>query len=485
MIKRSCRLLVPGLALAIASFALTREARAATFAPACTGTAGDSAALITALATANTNGQADTITLGAGCTYELSNVNNVATGGGDDGLPAIVSDAGNAITIVGNGATITRATAAPAFRIFAVAGGTLNLSDVTVSNGNSSTHGGGLVVFSGAATLTNVTVSGNSSASWGAGLHLLAGTLSIKSSTVSGNTSGSDSGGLNIDGGTATIVNSTFSGNTAVSNGGGVGNFISGSATIVNSTFAGNTANKGGGGLFNSSTGSGAITVTNSLMALNNTGLTAPDAGVGADAGAGFAPDVGGAPFVDGGNNLIGDATGAPASFTVTTLKGTGAAKIDPLLGALAANGGPTQTRALLAGSPAANAANAAVCAAAPVSGLDQRGTARAASSCDIGAFELAGSGTIDGGGGNDGSSGSDGSATGDSGGPTFGDDSGTLGDVDSGSSSGGKDGGNGGEDTPSSSSGCTTSGAPGNALGLSALILGAAMLAARRRNRR
>ncbi|HEX7101552.1 MAG TPA: choice-of-anchor Q domain-containing protein [Nitrolancea sp.] len=60
------------------------------------------------------------------------------------------------------------------------------------------------------------------------------------------------------------------------------------------------------------------------------------------------------------------------------------------MLGPLASNGGPTQTMALLPGSPAIDAGEDTVCAASPVNGLDQRGYTRPAGSpCDIGAFEL------------------------------------------------------------------------------------------------
>jgi hypothetical protein len=71
---------------------------------------------------------------------------------------------------------------------------------------------------------------------------------------------------------------------------------------------------------------------------------------------------------------------------------GTNASPIDPLLAALADNGGSTQTHALLLGSPALNAGNPLetgsggfACAAS-----DQRGVARPqGSACDMGAFEF------------------------------------------------------------------------------------------------
>ena len=72
---------------------------------------------------------------------------------------------------------------------------------------------------------------------------------------------------------------------------------------------------------------------------------------------------------LDGGNTCQLNATG---DLTNT----------NPSLGALAGNGGPTQTRALLAGSPAINHGDNAGCPAA-----DQRGYRRWGN-CDIGAFE-------------------------------------------------------------------------------------------------
>lgn len=75
------------------------------------------------------------------------------------------------------------------------------------------------------------------------------------------------------------------------------------------------------------------------------------------------------------GNNVFTDGTCSP----ITSDKIVG----DALLGALAGNGGPTQTHALLAGSPAIDAGNNAVCAA-----TDQRGVARDAA-CDVGAYEF------------------------------------------------------------------------------------------------
>jgi CSLREA domain-containing protein len=67
-------------------------------------------------------------------------------------------------------------------------------------------------------------------------------------------------------------------------------------------------------------------------------------------------------------------------------------------LGALANNGGSSQTVLLSSGSPAIDAGDDAACTAAPVSGADQRGIPRPSGEhCDIGAVEAAGArGTTD-----------------------------------------------------------------------------------------
>ena len=77
------------------------------------------------------------------------------------------------------------------------------------------------------------------------------------------------------------------------------------------------------------------------------------------------------------GNNLFTDASCAPVGSDVVVAPG------DTGVDVLADNGGPTLTHALLAGSPAIDAGDTAVCPA-----TDQRGVARDAA-CDVGAFEF------------------------------------------------------------------------------------------------
>jgi hypothetical protein len=95
-------------------------------------------------------------------------------------------------------------------------------------------------------------------------------------------------------------------------------------------------------------------------------------------AGAACGGSIAGIPRGTFSRNLADDAT--------CQLTGTeGVQNVDPRLGVLKNNGGPTDTRALGAGSPAINAADPSLCGSP-----DQRGAAPVGV-CDIGAFEFGG----------------------------------------------------------------------------------------------
>lgn len=229
----------------------------------------------------------------------------------------------------------------------------LNVINSTFQSNGSSAIVGGVVgggIFNdttGTLTVTKSTFSDNTTLDSGGGIRN-DGTLHVTASTFSVNSA--EFGGAIYNGGTLEVTNSTFSGNAA-EYGGGIDNL--GMLEVTNSTFSGNFAiiNGGGGGISNFGTG----TLKNTIVA------NSPFFG-------GNCSD----PITDGGGNL---------SWPDTTCPGLNA---DPLLGPLQDNGGPTQTHALLAGSPAIDAALLTNCPA-----TDQRGVSRPqGAGCDIGAYE-------------------------------------------------------------------------------------------------
>jgi hypothetical protein len=116
------RVVLTGLVAMALAVVLAQPAQGATIQVPCSVPS-----LIGAIDTANGTVGADTLNLASGCTYIL-----VARDNALNGLPVITTD----ITINGSGATITRASSAPSFRILAVSSaGILTLNRLTVSGG--------------------------------------------------------------------------------------------------------------------------------------------------------------------------------------------------------------------------------------------------------------------------------------------------------------------------------------------------------------
>jgi hypothetical protein len=100
---------------------------------------------------------------------------------------------------------------------FVNAGVTLEIRNITLSNGNQTN--GGAIENNGTTIVSNVTFSNNTS-HWGAAiLNRATGTLTVSNSTFTGNTDLQSGGAINTDG-VATISASTFTNNSAVGNGG-------------------------------------------------------------------------------------------------------------------------------------------------------------------------------------------------------------------------------------------------------------------------
>jgi hypothetical protein len=257
------------------------------------------------------------------------------------------------LTINGPGADKMTVDGASVSRVFKIDSGAVTISGLTIAHGNPGvgSAGGGIYVEG----LTPLT---------------------ITNSTLSDNTANYGGG---IFGGTLTIDNVTFARNAAPyytaggdPNAGGVGGAIfAASVTATNCTFAGNHADNfgvaaAGAGVIGSSTffgNSGAGTAV---------GVTLKNTIIAGSIPANCIADS----LIDGGGNLSSDGS-CPATFKFSNT--------DPKLGPLANNGGPTQTMALLSGSPAIDAA-----VTCPPPAADQRGVSRPqGGGCDIGAFEL------------------------------------------------------------------------------------------------
>jgi Zn-dependent protease with chaperone function len=283
--------------------------------------------------------------------------------------------------------------------------GSLTLNDSTVSgntitvtsNLNTSNHaspaptqaaGGGIASVSSTLSITNSIISGNTSTAatgYGGGISSAGnGSITLTNSTISGNTTtsrgtaNSYGGGLEVESGsTFQLTNSTISGNTATGGQGGIGGgiqFDGAQGTMSFCTIYNNTATSSGGGIGTNDTGqvSSNIVMKETILA-NNTAKIAPDmSGTLTSNGYNLIQSFSGITFLDPQNKHSTDLSG-------DTLPNLG---IDPQL---KNNGGPTQTHALLPGSPTIDRIPSNVCD----SDTDQRGIKRPqGSACDIGAYE-------------------------------------------------------------------------------------------------
>jgi len=258
-------------------------------------------------------------------------------------------------------------------RVFQVTAGNVTFNSLTITGGNPATSpapagiGGGIHTLVGTTVTVNNSTLINNTASQGAAM-FNTGVIIVNNSTVATNTATGWGGGLSSDGtiGTATMVNnSTFYNNTATNSGGAIAVNYAG-IYLKNVTFDSNQRTIY---IANSAT----LTATNSIISNNTAGNMCTLA---------FA-----APTIDAGatvNNLIQDVGSTCTGLTDGVNGNKIGAAYNPLLGPLANNGGNTQTMALFAGSPAANAGDNATCLT-----TDQRGVARPiGATCDIGAYE-------------------------------------------------------------------------------------------------
>jgi hypothetical protein len=212
--------------------------------------------------------------------------------------------------------------------------------------------------------LDQVTVDGNIALN-GAGIvsniPAVYSSLVITNSTISNNqATNGDGGGMTLYG-QVSLSNVTISDNQASGLGQKGGFYLEEGAqgSFDHVTVAGNTPYGGG------SEGDIQLQISNSILV--GDGITQTTCQF-----------YHGVTIISRGRNILTDTTCMPAAGNIVTQ--------DPKLGPLASYGGSTMTRALLAGSPAINAAISISSPAEPA--LDQRGFARQGFAPDSGAFE-------------------------------------------------------------------------------------------------
>ncbi len=242
--------------------------------------------------------------------------------------------------------------------------GTLTLTDTTVDANVADARGGGIYDYEGGVLdLVQSTLSGNSSPQGGGIFSELfihgAASVTLTNATVSGNSASQDGAGVYMQGGALRLFNATVAGNHIL-------------------VPSGTSYSGMGGGVYVAAKGS--VNMENALLG-NNThryGALPPEAddcyGLLNSSGYNLIETTSNCTLLGFGGGLTGNVIGQ-----------------DPLLSPLQDNGGPTQTQALLADSPAIDAGDPAGCADDLGAALttDQRGFPRPVNGlCDMGAFE-------------------------------------------------------------------------------------------------
>jgi hypothetical protein len=310
----------------------------------------------------------------------------IAEGGGIDSTsPISITDstiAGNTVT-GGEGGTAQDAEAGDGGEAF---GGGIEAIDGMVLNRDTIDDNRAVGGQGGSTLGTGDGGTGETGAGGGVDLQPVSGiTDQIVNSMITGNSSSPGAPGMSSNGGA-----NGFAGGTA---GGGL-SIEGGATTLANVTITANAAPAGiGGNVFVFNHNGASVTFGDTIIA-----------GGSAIAGAGNCGVADSPSLVDGGSNLEDSGAGtsechlSPSRDHLVAAGGAGVAA------SLAANGGPTETLALLAGSPALGAGG--VCTDPTASGAplleDQRGLPRPSGGpCDIGAFQAqpvkAGEATISG----------------------------------------------------------------------------------------
>jgi len=299
-----------------------------------------------------------------------TNTVNVPAGMYSVATPLFTTNATNVLTITGTGAALTTIIDGGLVTgIFNLQQGTTNLNNLVIQNGSipivnpgafGACTGAGLFVSTPAtANVTSSLIAGNQSMNGSGGGICVFGTVTITDSTVQNNFASFGGGGMRVFlvPAAATVINSTFSGNSLNGIGAAGAAIESQSAlTITNSTISGNIAGTGGSGAGVASE-SGATTTS-----IRNSTITQNGGGSQLDVFAGTVtlvstivanPSAGPNCVIGGTGSIVSSGNNLDSANTCQFVAASDIINANPLLGPLANNGGPTQTHALLALSPA------------------------------------------------------------------------------------------------------------------------------------
>jgi predicted outer membrane repeat protein len=278
----------------------------------------------------------------------------------------------------------------------------LTVTNSTLSNNTSTGNGGAIQSWGGAVHITDSTFSANSAGGGGGGLRTGSGATSISRSSFTSNDAGTGGGIQAVD--SLSLDGSVISGNTATASSGGgglmlYGMYSSGGAVVSNSLISGNSATYS---LYGGGRGGGALAESGGSAAIHFENVTMVDNSASGDGGAVYgsgnvdvsSSTLSGNSAAGKGGGLLSRGTGASvensiianntasaaadgdlavgdtlydgavkldyslvesiptAGATTDVTPGSNIVGEDPQLGALADNGGPTQTMKPALSSP-------------------------------------------------------------------------------------------------------------------------------------
>ncbi len=290
----------------------------------------------------------------------------------------------DAVTISGPGANVLSVSGNDTVRVFDInppAGEPVEISGLTIRDGKSPVieSGGAIRSIDADLTISGSVVTSSSSATLGGGIYLdndfnNGFSTVIRNSTISGNTGGQGPGGIHAEGSLGSLIHSTVSGNHSEVGvfAGAIG--FNGYSYFYSSTIVGNSAGVGVGGILDYAD-PGTVGLLSNTIVANNAGPAGDD----------IVNDF------DGEFSLV-ENVDAPGSVS-PVFGGQNITGVDPQLGPLAANGGPSSTHLPAVSSPVVDRGFSTLA-------TDQRGLPRAfdvpslanaqgGNSVDMGAVEL------------------------------------------------------------------------------------------------